>query len=158
MGGERLPETASFTYISYCDMITTQILNWSESSEYTKMRLCCGMNRAKKPWVYVRSGLQPCPDSMGWIFGWVRNQTKPFFRSKPGPLAGYPDLLLTLDALQILYSKLAQIPLSVIWRSENSPKFEVVIFYTSVQQQWCAPHCLPTPMRRCRSMDGFIDG
>jgi len=34
--GERLSKTASFMYISYCDMITTQRLNWSQSSEWAK--------------------------------------------------------------------------------------------------------------------------
>jgi len=37
MGRERASKTASFTYISYCDTITTQILNWSQSSESVKM-------------------------------------------------------------------------------------------------------------------------
>ena len=36
-------------------------------------------------------------ESAGLGFGWVWNQTDPFLRSKPGPLAGCPDLLLTLD-------------------------------------------------------------
>jgi len=30
------------------------------------------------------------------VFGQVWNQTKPFLRSKPRPLASYPDPLLTL--------------------------------------------------------------
>jgi len=30
------------------------------------------------------------------VFGRIWNRTKPFHRSKPGPLAGYPDPLLTL--------------------------------------------------------------
>jgi len=41
IGGGRACKTASLTYISYCDMIRTQILNWSPSSEFAKMRLCC---------------------------------------------------------------------------------------------------------------------
>jgi len=41
LGGVRACKTASFTYISYCDTIRTQILNWSQSAEFTKMRLCC---------------------------------------------------------------------------------------------------------------------
>ena len=35
--GERASKTASFTYISYCDMIRTQILSWSASSELAKL-------------------------------------------------------------------------------------------------------------------------
>jgi hypothetical protein len=35
-------------------------------------------------------------ESAGRVFGWVWNRTDPFLRSKPGPLAGYPDRLLTL--------------------------------------------------------------
>ena len=31
----------------------------------------------------------------GRVFGPVCNRTDPFWRSKPGPLAGYPDPLLT---------------------------------------------------------------
>jgi len=34
---ERACRTASFTYISCCDTIRTQILNWSESSELAKL-------------------------------------------------------------------------------------------------------------------------
>ena len=34
----------------------------------------------------------------GRVVGWFWNQTKPFLQSKPGPLAGYPDPLLTLLA------------------------------------------------------------
>ena len=56
MGGERASRTASFTYISYCDTIRTQILNWSQSSEFAKMKLCSRIIPAKKPRVYVRSG------------------------------------------------------------------------------------------------------
>jgi len=32
----------------------------------------------------------------GRVFGRVWNRTEQFFRSEPGPLAGYPDPLLTL--------------------------------------------------------------
>ena len=35
-------------------------------------------------------------ESAGRVFGWFWNRTDPFSRSKPGPLAGYPDPLLTL--------------------------------------------------------------
>ena len=35
-------------------------------------------------------------DSAGRVFGRFWNRTDPFLRSKPGPLAGYPDPLLTL--------------------------------------------------------------
>ena len=34
-------------------------------------------------------------EAAGRVFGRFWNQTKPFFRSKPGLLAGYPDPLLT---------------------------------------------------------------
>jgi len=36
---KRVWKTASFTYISYCDMITTRILNWRHNPEFTKMWL-----------------------------------------------------------------------------------------------------------------------
>ena len=35
-------------------------------------------------------------ESVGRVFGRFWNRTDPFLRSKPGPLAGYPDPLLTL--------------------------------------------------------------
>jgi hypothetical protein len=35
-------------------------------------------------------------EAPGWVFGRAWNRTEPFFRSKPRPLAGYPDPLLTL--------------------------------------------------------------
>jgi hypothetical protein len=37
-----------------------------------------------------------CQDPAGQVLGRFWNRTKPFFQSEPGPLAGYPDLLLTL--------------------------------------------------------------
>ena len=36
-------------------------------------------------------------ESAGRVFGRFWNRTDPFLRSKPSPLAGYPDPLLTLD-------------------------------------------------------------
>ena len=54
------------------------------------------INPAKKPRFYVRSGLQPRQDRAVRFFGRVWNRTEPNRRSKPGPLAGYPDPLLTL--------------------------------------------------------------
>jgi len=35
-------------------------------------------------------------EAPGLVFGRVWNRTEPFFQSKPRPLAGYPDPLLTL--------------------------------------------------------------
>jgi len=37
-------------------------------------------------------------DAAGWVFGRFWNQTEPFFWSNHGPLAGYPEPLLTLFA------------------------------------------------------------
>jgi len=39
-------------------------------------------------------------ESAGRVSGRVWNRTDPFLRSKPGPLAGYPDPLLTLHQPQ----------------------------------------------------------
>ena len=36
-------------------------------------------------------------ESAGRVSGGFWNRTDPFLRSKPGPLAGYPDPVLTLD-------------------------------------------------------------
>ena len=41
-------------------------------------------------------------EAPGRVFEQVWNRTEPFFRSKPGPLADYADLLLTLTATDIL--------------------------------------------------------
>jgi len=40
-------------------------------------------------------------ESAGRVFGRFWNRTDPFLRSKPGPLAGYPDPLLTLHKKHI---------------------------------------------------------
>ena len=64
------------------------------------MWLCWMIYPAKKPRVYVRSGSQPCQDSAVRFFGQVWNRTEPNHRSKTKPLAGYPDLLLTLSLCQ----------------------------------------------------------
>jgi len=45
-GGERICKTASFMYISYCDTIRTQILNYSQSAEFANL-----WNRPKHPGV-----------------------------------------------------------------------------------------------------------
>jgi len=42
-------------------------------------------------------------EAEGWVFGLFWNQTKPFFWSKPGPLASYLDPLLTLCRMQAVY-------------------------------------------------------
>jgi len=43
-------------------------------------------------------------ESAGRVFGRFRNRTDPFLRSKPGPLAGYPDPLLTLGLNHVAFS------------------------------------------------------
>jgi len=40
-------------------------------------------------------------DAAGRVFGRFWNRTEPFFRSEPGPLAGYPDPLLTLITVNV---------------------------------------------------------
>jgi len=50
----------------------------------------------------------PRQESAGRVFGRFWNRTDPFLRSKHGPLACYPDPLLTLgDRLQIVINKLS---------------------------------------------------
>jgi len=39
-------------------------------------------------------------DAGGRVFGQVWNRSKPFYRSEPGPLAGYPDPLLILASTE----------------------------------------------------------
>ena len=55
-----------------------------------------GSNLAKYPRFYVRAGQQPARPNAVRVFGRVWNRTEPNRWSKPGPLAGYPDPLLTL--------------------------------------------------------------
>jgi hypothetical protein len=55
-----------------------------------------GYNPAKKLQVYVQSGKQTRQANAGRVFGRITHQTEPDTQSKPGPLAGYPDPLLTL--------------------------------------------------------------
>ena len=57
------------------------------------------MNRAKPSTTCGLTGMGagfPCQETAGWVSGQVWNQTDPFLWSKPGPLAGYPDPLVTL--------------------------------------------------------------
>jgi len=48
-GAESAWKTASYTYISYCDTIRTQIVNWSLSFLFAKMKLCYMHHVAKMP-------------------------------------------------------------------------------------------------------------
>jgi hypothetical protein len=51
------------------------------------------------------TGLWPGLDhqeAAGLVFGWVWNETEPFFLPKTGLLAGYPALLLTLHIVDDL--------------------------------------------------------
>jgi len=55
-----------------------------------------GSNQAKIPQFNVRSGKQPRQENASRIVRRVWNRPVPIFRSKPWPLVGYPDPLLTL--------------------------------------------------------------
>jgi len=101
-GGERVSITAFIIHISYFHTITTQILNWSKSSEFAKMRLCCIANPAGRLEVYVQSRKPPRQHWPGWGFSQSWNQTEPFIHSPNGPLVGHPDPSLTL--LQTKYT------------------------------------------------------
>jgi len=54
LGDEWASRTAYSRDISYCDTIRTQILNWSSSSVFAKMRLCSMINPGNKQWLEVR--------------------------------------------------------------------------------------------------------
>jgi len=69
IGGERASKTASFTYISYCDMIRTQIHDWSQSSKVAKL-----WNRPKN---HVFGGV--------WFFDGVKPIPTVQVRFQPGP-------------------------------------------------------------------------
>ena len=58
-----------------------------------------GSNPAENPWVYVLSGQRTHHDKVGWVFGQVWNWTELNRWAKTGPLAGYPDPLLSLVML-----------------------------------------------------------
>ena len=64
------------------------------------------MGRAKPGETRGLMGTGPGSDhqeAAGRVFGRVWNRTKVFSQSKPGPLAGYPDTLLTLTAVNSRY-------------------------------------------------------
>jgi len=58
-----------------------------------------GSNPAKYPRFYVRAWEQPAKTKAVRDFGWYRYWTEQNCRSKPGPLVGYPDPLLTLHRI-----------------------------------------------------------
>lgn len=47
-GGQRGPKNACFTDRTIRDLIETQILNWSESFEFGKIRLCFSKSQRKE--------------------------------------------------------------------------------------------------------------
>jgi len=61
-----------------------------------------GANPIQTTRCYVRSGYQPCQEKVGQVIGPVYNQTEQIIWSKPGPLAGIPDPLLTLSTPHML--------------------------------------------------------
>jgi hypothetical protein len=68
------------------------------------LELWCSSNPAKNPLFNVRFRSQPTRTRAGLVFGRVWNRTELTHQSKPGPLAGYRDLLLTLS-LPAQYSR-----------------------------------------------------
>lgn len=50
-------KTGTLTPVSYSVMIRSHTMNWSQCSEYVKMRICCMQNKAKKPWFVVQVGI-----------------------------------------------------------------------------------------------------
>jgi len=81
-----------------------------------------GSNPAKYPRFYVRAGYQPAKTIAGRVFGRVWNRTEPNRRSKPGPLAGYPDPLLTLPYEGVeKVTKIPKIslPMSLVFEEEK---------------------------------------
>jgi len=67
-----------------------------------KLEPQCGSNPAEKLPVYVRSGLQTRQNKLGWVFAQVwAHQTELNRWPKTGPLAGYPDPLLTLVTIHV---------------------------------------------------------
>jgi hypothetical protein len=76
MGGERASKTAYYTDKLYCDMISTQIPNWIQSTEFAKLRLCSMIYLAKKQLVCVRSGYQPRQERASQVLlGPAQNRT-----------------------------------------------------------------------------------
>jgi len=71
---------------------------WMETPE-TQNRRLEPTGQAKPSKTRGLTGTGPglaCQDAAGGVFGQFRNQTERFFLSKPGPLVGFPDPLLTL--------------------------------------------------------------
>jgi len=77
-------------------MIRTQILNWCQSCRNRKVGTAVRFQPGQKPTVICPVRVTTRQDIAGRVFGRVWNRTEPIIRSKPGPLAGYPDPLLTL--------------------------------------------------------------
>jgi hypothetical protein len=69
-------------------------------------------------------------ESAGQVFGRVRNRTKPFLRSKPGPLAGYLDPLLTLTLGQQLLQLCLKYP-------DTGTQYHLCCLYAKLDKQIC---------------------
>jgi len=123
-GGGGAARTTQCKYRSCRDSIRTQILNFSKSRRNRKMERRSGYNPTKKCRVYVQSGEQPRQDQAWRVFGRVRNRTELVCTSKPGPLPGYPDPLLTLDCR-------SDLKLSTSTWAFNLPQLWI----------WCMNHC-----------------
>jgi len=96
MGGQSTFYTAWFTYITHCDMIRTEILHWSQNSEFVKITLCCTDNPTKKPWVYVRFGIGTSYHQVIRVFRSSRTKPGLRFVFQLRPWLGNLEPLLTL--------------------------------------------------------------
>jgi hypothetical protein len=88
------------TYQSDSFVVNSTISEWDNESESQNAEPEIKTNVSSLSWrnpqVY-RSGCGLAhQESAGGVFGCVCNQTDAFLGSKPGPLADYPDPLLTL--------------------------------------------------------------
>jgi hypothetical protein len=77
-------------------MIQTQIQNWRERCINLEVGAAVQFQPGPMPTVLCQVRAPNPPIQVGGVFGKVCNQTKPHHWSKPAPLAGYPDLFLTL--------------------------------------------------------------
>lgn len=100
--GERVVEIAQLTKWSCHETFWCQIHNRTAHSKDGQMAQQSGYNPRTQLPVSLQSCLWRCHDKAGRDFCWVWNQTELNNWSKPGPLAAYPDMLLSVCAHNLL--------------------------------------------------------
>jgi hypothetical protein len=74
----------------------TAIINVKPETQNRRLELTGLAKPRETRWLTGKGPGLARQESVCRVFGRFWNRTDPFLRSKPGPLAGYPDLLLSL--------------------------------------------------------------